>query len=93
LDEIAESLLRAVLKEKDIPREQMRRNVRKHIIAHEAAVRNVTAAVPDVREDAIEEFRARFRACLDHEASYANADTARHLREVVKIVSEEQPSR
>jgi hypothetical protein len=30
---------------------------------------------------------------LDHEASNANADTARHLREVVKIVSEERPAR
>lgn len=93
MDEIAESLLRAVLKEKDIPREQMRRNVRKHIIAHEAAVRNLTAAAPDVRKDAIEEFRARFRACLDHEASNANLDTARHLREVVKIASEERTAR
>jgi hypothetical protein len=46
---------------------QMRRNVRKHVVAHEAAVSNVTAAAPDVREYAIEEFRARFCSCLDHE--------------------------
>jgi hypothetical protein len=93
LDDIAESLLTAVLQENRIPREEMRQNIRKHIVAHEAIVRRATAVVPEVQEDAIEEFRARFRASLDHEASHANADVARHLREVVEIFADKWADR
>jgi hypothetical protein len=91
LDRVAESLLTAVLGESGIPKQQMRRNVRQHIVAYEALVRNAVAA--DAQEEAIEEFRARFRACLHHEASNANDKTAKFLGVVLKIFSEDRPEK
>ena len=90
MDHVAESLLAAVLAENEIPRQQMQRNIYRHIVAHEGLIRNAVTT-PEAQEKAIEEFRARFRACLDHEASKANAETASHLREVVKIFAEDRP--
>jgi adenylosuccinate lyase len=93
LDTVAESLLTAVLNEQGLPREELHRNIRNHIALHEASVRSVTAVAPEVQEDAVEEFRARFRACLDQEATHATAEKSTHLREVVKIFAEEWPGR
>ena len=84
MDHVAESLLTAVLAEIEIPRQQMRRNIYQQIVAHEGLVSNAVTT-PEAQEKAIEEFRTRFRTCLEHEASKADAKTASHLREVVKI--------
>jgi hypothetical protein len=93
MDERIEELYKAVLSEQGKPWGEMRREVRQHVVDVEQAVREATELqLNDFdNELAVQRFRHQFRERMRvaHEAGRAS-DTAKHLREVLKILAEDR---
>jgi hypothetical protein len=90
MDDLVESLLLAVLRERGKPLYDMRSEVRIHIDNYEGFVRDATVPDPnhpDKREQAVQAYRDRFRERVEREASQAIRGTADHLYHVLKVLA------
>jgi hypothetical protein len=94
MDERIEELYKAVLSEQGKPWGEMRREVRQHIVDVEQAVREATELHLNDSDNelAVQRFRHQFRerVRMAREAGQASSDTAKHLREVFKILAEDR---
>jgi acyl-CoA reductase-like NAD-dependent aldehyde dehydrogenase len=94
MDERIEELYKAVLSEQGKPWGEMRREVRQHVVDVEQAVREATELQLNDSDNelAVRRFRHQFRERMRvaHEAGRASSDTAKHLREVLKILTEDR---
>ena len=86
MDELAEALLLAVLREEGKSLVEMRLAVRAHIAVYERLVRS--AALPHLSDRDVQEFRARFRDRVEREAQ-ANYGTAA-LHQALQILEEDR---
>jgi hypothetical protein len=93
MDDLVESLLLAVLRERGKPLYDMRSEVRIHIDNYERFVRDATVPDqdnPDKHERAVQAYRDRFRERVEREALQTNRGTADHLHHVLKVLDRDR---